>query len=44
MKLGVMTVLLGNLSLDDTLKYLKSLGVQRSPPCDAQFLQSSERL
>ena len=29
MKLGVMTVLLGNLSLDDTLKYLKSLGVQQ---------------
>ena len=28
MKLGVMTVLLGDLSLDETLKYLKSLGVQ----------------
>ena len=29
MKLGVMTVLLGNLSLDETLSYLKSLGVQQ---------------
>lgn len=29
MKLGVMTVLLGQLSLDETLKYLKSLGVQQ---------------
>lgn len=29
MKLGVMTVLLGNLSLDETLRYLKSLGVQQ---------------
>ncbi len=28
MKLGVMTVLLGDLSLDKTLEYLKSLGVQ----------------
>lgn len=28
MKLGVMTVLLGELTLEDTLKYLKSLGVQ----------------
>ena len=28
MKLGVMTVLLGDLTLEDTLKYLKSLGVQ----------------
>ena len=28
MKLGVMTVLLGDLSLDETLKYLKYLGVQ----------------
>lgn len=27
MKLGVLTVLLGDLSLDETLKYLKSLGV-----------------
>lgn len=29
MKLGVMTVLLGNLSLKDTLQYLKGLGVQQ---------------
>lgn len=29
MKLGVMTVLLGDLSLDKTLSYLKSLGVQQ---------------
>ena len=29
MKLGVMTVLLGDLSLDETLTYLKSLGVQQ---------------
>jgi len=29
MKLGVMTVLLGDLSLDETLSYLKSLGVQQ---------------
>lgn len=29
MKLGVLTVLLGDLSLDETLKYLKSLGVQQ---------------
>lgn len=29
MKLGVMTVLLGDLSLDKTLAYLKSLGVQQ---------------
>lgn len=28
MKLGVMTVLLGDLTLEETLKYLKSLGVQ----------------
>ena len=29
MKLGVLTVLLGDLSLDETLRYLKSLGVQQ---------------
>jgi sugar phosphate isomerase/epimerase len=29
MKLGVMTVLLGDLSLEETLKYLKTLGVQQ---------------
>ncbi len=29
MKLGVMTVLLGDMSLDETLTYLKSLGVQQ---------------
>ena len=29
MKLGVLTVLLGDLSLDETLAYLKSLGVQQ---------------
>lgn len=29
MKLGVMTVLLGNYTLDETLKYLESLGVQQ---------------
>lgn len=29
MKLGVMTVLLGDYTLDETLKYLKSLGVQQ---------------
>jgi sugar phosphate isomerase/epimerase len=29
MKLGVMTVILGDLSLDETLKYLKSIGVQQ---------------
>ncbi|HEX2985500.1 MAG TPA: sugar phosphate isomerase/epimerase [Caproiciproducens sp.] len=29
MKLGVMTVVLGSLSLDETLSYLKSLGVQQ---------------
>lgn len=29
MKLGVMTVLLGDVSLDETLKYLKGLGVQQ---------------
>lgn len=29
MKLGVMTVLLGNMSLRDTLRYLKGLGVQQ---------------
>ena len=28
MKLGVLTVILGDRSLDDTLKYLKGLGVQ----------------
>lgn len=28
MKLGVMTVILGDLSLEETLKYLKGLGVQ----------------
>ena len=29
MKLGVMTVLLGNMTLKETLSYLKSLGVQQ---------------
>jgi len=29
MKLGVMTVLMGNYSLEETLKYLKSLGVEQ---------------
>ena len=29
MKLGVMTVLLGDMSLDKALAYLKSLGVQQ---------------
>ncbi len=29
MKLGVLTVLLGDMSLDETLQYLKSLGVQQ---------------
>lgn len=29
MKLGVLTVILGDLSLDETLQYLKSLGVQQ---------------
>ena len=28
MKLGVLTVILGDLTLDETLKYLKGLGVQ----------------
>ena len=28
MKLGVLTNLLGDLSLEETLKYLKSIGVQ----------------